>query len=346
MPDGSIGGYLIGFLLLLFASAYFSASEMSLSSVSKIHMMTAADNGKRGASRALYLLEHFDETLTALLIGNNLVNIAFATLATVVASRLSQKALGVTPALAATMATLVSTVVIVFFGEIIPKCYAKACNESFTMATSGILLFITKLLWPFSKFFSAIGRVLTRPFLKNVKEEPTVTEDELKDMVDSIVEGENDFDEDTAELVQSAMKFADLTVRDVMIEWDRVFKISTGMKTAEILEALQNCGHSRVPVVGRDGSCKGVLRIRSFFKAYVTGRKNVVLAGVMDRPFYASPDKSLDDMLTLLSSHRRNLAVVRDKAGTLLGVVTVEDILEKLVGQISDESDREEQQDE
>lgn len=343
MPDGSsIIGYIISFLLLIMGSAFFSASEMSISSVNRIHMITAADNGDRKAKRVLYIIENYEQALTVLLIGNNIVNIGCATLATVLAAQVAAGSTGVGESVAITVSTIITTVVILFMGEIIPKCYAKSCNEKFAMNVSAILIFLMKVLKPLSLAFTAFSNVVTKPFLKNVKEAPTVTEDELYEIVDSIVENENDFDEDTATLVQSAIKYSGKTVEDILIPWDEVLKIKSNMKTAEILEVVKDSNHSRLPVVGRDGKLKGILRIRSFLKAYIRGRKNVVLASVMDRPFYAEAQMPIDDMLERLSSHKRNLAVVRDDDDNILGIVTVEDILETLVGKIYDEDDHKE----
>lgn len=341
MPDGSTIGYILCFAFLIFASAFFSASEMSLCSVNKIHIMTNAENGDKKAKRALKLIEEFDETLTVLLIANNIVNISCATLATVLASSFANASESVSKATAVTIATFATTVVIILFGEILPKTFAKACSEKYLTAVGGILVITSTLLTPLTLFFNAISGTVARFFLKNTKEEPTVTEDELQDIVDSLDDSDNDFDEDTAKLVSSAMKFSNKSVSDIIIPWEDVIKVSSGMKTEQIAEMLKECKHSRLPVVARNGDVKGILRIRSFFKAYISKRKNVVLASVMDRPFYCNEDKPLDEMLRHLSAHRRNLAIIRNRDDEILGIVTVEDILETLVGQIYDENDQE-----
>lgn len=341
MPDGSTIGYILCFVFLIFASAFFSASEMSLCTVNKIHIMTDAESGDKKAKRALNLIERFDETLTVLLIANNIVNISCATLATVLASSVAKATVGINQATAVTIATFATTVIIILFGEILPKSFGKACSEKYITTVGGILVITSAILKPLTLLFKAISGTMAKLFLKNAKEEPTVTEDELQDIVDSLPDSPNDFDEETAKLVSSAMKFSNASVSDILIPWDKVCKISSGMKTEQLASILKECKHSRLPVVGRNGEVKGILRIRNFFKAYISKRKNVVLASVMDRPFYCNEDKPLDEMLRILSTHRRNLAIIRNRDDEILGIVTVEDILETLVGQIYDENDQE-----
>ncbi len=329
-PDGSIGSIVL-FAVLLLCSAYFSGTEISLASVNRIHMMTAADKGDKRAERVLYILENFEEALSVLLIGNNIVNIGCATLSAVIATKIWGSS-------AVSVATVVTTVIIFMFGEMLPKCIARSCNEDFALSTSGILIALMKILKPLSVFFTAISRLVSKPFQKHLENEVTVTEDELHDLVESISE-EEDFDEDTGRLVQSALAFDDLTAADIMLPWESVVHISMGMKTPEILELVRTTRHSRIPVLDRKGNVKGVLQIRKFFKEYLKHKNSVILARVIDYPFYVRSGEPIDELLTRMSNHRRNLGIVKDDDGQVLGIVTVEDILEQLVGEIYDEDD-------
>lgn len=329
-PDGNIGSIIL-FLVFLIFSAYFSGTEISLASVNRIHMMTAADKGDRRAERVLYLLDHFDEALSVLLIGNNIVNIGCATLSAVLATEWWGSR-------SVSVATVVTTVIIFLFGEMLPKCFARSCNEHFALITSGSLLFFMKILKPLSVLFTAISRLVSRPFQKHRENEVTVTEDELHELVENIAEDE-DFDEDTGRLVQSALAFDDLTAEDIMIPWDSVVKISSGMKTAEILDLVRSTVHSRIPVIDRKGKVKGILQIRKFLKAYLKNRQNVILARVTDTAFYVRQDEPIDELLSRMSNYRRNLALVKNGEDETVGIVTVEDILEQLVGEIYDEDD-------
>lgn len=329
---GSTISFFIVYVLLIVGSGYFSGTEISFATVNRIHMMSYASNGDRRAERVLKVLDNFDEALSVLLIGNNIVNIAFSTLTVVIAARILSNGSG-----AISVATLIATVIIFIFGEMLPKCFASSCNEKFAMAVSGSLLLLMKLLKPLSFFFTAISRAVSKPFLKRAEPEVTMTEDELHDIVESFTEDE-DVDEDTGKLVKSALEFDDLTARDIMVPWENVKKIRVGMKNEGILRFIQNCVHSRLPVVSRDGSVRGILQIRRFLRAYFKNN-HIVLASVLDYPYYVMADTVIDELLTQMSNHRRNLAIVKEKDGTIVGIITIEDILEQLVGEIYDEDD-------
>jgi len=329
-PAGSLG-YILLFVLLLLCSAYFSGTEISLASVNRIHMMSRASKGVKSAKRVLKILDNFDEALSVLLIGNNIVNIACATLATVVATKIWGNG-------AVAISTVITTVGIFLFGEMLPKSFAHSCNERFAEVSSGILFALMKILKPLSFFFTGISNLASKPFKKHTENQVTMTEDELCDIVENISE-EDDFDEDTGKLVKSALRFSNSKVSEVMVPWEEVLKISTVMKTPEILEIVKDSVHSRIPVIDRKGNIKGILQIRKFLKAYTKLKHNIILASVMDYPYFVNADLPIDEALTEMSNHRRNLAVVRGADGEIAGILTVEDILEELVGEIYDEDD-------
>lgn len=328
--DDSPAGSIIIFLLLILLSAYFSGTEISLASVNKIHMMSRASKGIKGAERVLNILENFDEALSVLLIGNNIVNIACATLATVIAAKISPYAVPI--------ATVLATVVIFIFGEMLPKSFAHSCNEKFAEMASYPLVILMKILKPFSYLFTVLSSAVSKPFKKHTENQVTMTEEELSDIVENISE-EDGFDEDTGKLVKSALKFSNLVVGDILVPWDEVEKISVALKTPDILKIVKNSPHSRIPVVDRKGNLKGILQIRKFLKAYTKQKHAVILASITDYPYYVDFDEPIDEVLTQMSNHRRNLAIVRDENGGIAGIVTVEDILEELVGEIYDEDD-------
>ena len=328
--DDSPAGSIILFVLLMFCSGYFSGTEISFASVNRIHMMSKASNGEKSAERVLKILDNFDEALSVLLIGNNIVNIAMATLSTVIATKIW----GVE---AVTATTVITTVLVFIFGEMLPKCFAHSCNEKFAQAVSGSLIALMKILKPFSSFFTAFSALVSKPFRKHTENQVTMTEDELTEIVENI-SVEDGFDEDTGELVKSALRFSNSKAGDIMVVWDEVQKISMALKTPQILEIVKESVHSRIPVIDRKGNLKGILQIRKFLKAY-TKQKNVILASVLDYPYYVDFEEPIDDVLTEMSNHRRNLAIVRGTDGEIAGIITVEDILEELVGEIYDEDD-------
>lgn len=329
MDDGPAVSIIL-FVILIVLSGYFSGTEISLASVNRIHMMSKASKGKRSAKRVLWLLDHFDEALSVLLIGNNVVNIGCATLATAITLHLG--------AYWVTVATIVATVVIFIFGEILPKSFARSCNEKFAEFASLPLIILMKVLKPVSIAFTALSALVSKPFKAKAENQVTMTEEELTDIVENISQ-EDGFDEDRSELMKSALEFSSSTAGEVMTPWEKVEYISVALKTHEILKIVKNSIHSRIPVTDRKGNIKGVLQIRNFFKAYMKNRKNVILASIIDYPYYVDADEPIDDVLTAMSNHRRNLSFVRDNDGDVVGILTVEDILEELVGEIYDEND-------
>lgn len=330
--DDSPAGSIILFVILVILCAYFSGSEISLASVNRIHMMSRASKGVKGAKRVLKILDNFDEALSVLLIGNNVVNIAAATLTTVIATRIwGVSAVGI--------AAVLTTITIFVFGEMIPKSFAHSCNEGFAEAVSGSVLLLMRVLKPFSFVLTGISSFVAKPFKKHTENQVTMTEDELNDIVDNISD-EDGFDADTGKLVKSALKFQNVTAGDIMVKWEDVQKISVALKTPQILEIVKNSVHSRIPVTDRNGKVKGILQIRKFLKAYADLKHNIVLASIIDYPYFVNEDEYIDDALTRMSNHRRNLAFVKNDAGETVGIVTVEDILEQLVGEIYDEDDK------
>lgn len=331
-PGSSIS-LLIFYFCMILLCGYFAGSETALSSVNRIHIMSHTDNGDKRAKRVLYLLDNFDETLSTLLIGNNIVNIAATTAAVLIADRVLKN---FSAASSASVATLITTVLLFFLGEMLPKCYARYCNESFSKAVAPSLMILMKILKPLSAFFTFLTKSISVVFRTKAVPEVTVTEDELQTIVENI-SGEDDFDKETHELVKSALKFSDKTAKEIMVPWDEVTKIEFGTKVSDIPEIIKNTSHSRIPVMSREGTVRGVLQIRKFLRTYIKN-KRVILASVMDYPYFVKPSVKIDDLLTNLSNHRRNLAIVKQN-DRLLGVITIEDILEELVGEIYDEEE-------
>ena len=307
MDDGSPIGYLIAIFAFILGGGYFAATEIALASVNRIRMMSYADDGNRRAKRVLYILDHFDKALTTLLIGNNIMHISCASIATLMATKLWGVGY-------VTLTTIVTTIVV-------------------------FLLFFMKVLGPLAFIFSAISRFVSKPFKKNEEEEPTVTEDELYDIIESIPE-ESDIDEEKAELMQSALEFSDTFVREVLTPWDKVVKLRLDMSGDEAMAVIRDDIHSRLPVVDADGNPVGMVQIRKFLR---TRYKNasVSVKDIMDDIHFVNDDIAIDDLLTAMSNDKTHFSVVLDKDGKTIGIVTIEDILEELVGEIYDEDDKE-----
>jgi len=230
------------------------------------------------------------------------------------------------------------SIVIFMLGEMLPKCFARSCNEKFAETVSGSLILLMKLLKPLSILFTALSKAVARPFKNRAPAEVTMTEDELYDIVENISD-DGEIDEDKGKLVKSALDFSNSTVDNILVPWEQVAKISTNMKTPEILSIIRESRFSRLPVVDRRGDVKGILQIRRFLKAYTKNRHNVILSSVTDYPYFAKRELPLDDLLSDMSNHKKNMAIIKDDSNKILGIVTIEDILEELVGEIYDEND-------
>lgn len=328
--DGSPIGYLITFLLLILGGGYFAGAETALASCSRIRMMNYAEDGDKRAKRVLYLLDHFDKALTTLLIGNNLMHIGCASLATLVALRLWGEG--------ATAATSIITTLVVFLlSEMIPKAFASDCSERFALAVSQSLRVLMWLLTPLTAVFSAIGKLAQKPFGGEPEEEPTVSEDELHELIENMDEA-GDISEDATELVQNALEFTETPARNVVTPWNKVVTLSLDMDPETVRRTVFEHHLSRYPVVDSEGRVAGLLQTRKYLRALESGRR-ADLTRLMGECRFVPEGIPLDELLDELTKHRVHLAVVRDSEGRNLGIVTIEDLLEELVGEIYDEED-------
>lgn len=330
--SGSPWGLVFFFICLVIGGAYFAGSETSLSTVNRIRMMSYADDGDRRAKRVLYILDHFDEALATILIGNNIMHIGSASLATLMATRLwGEGAVSVT--------SLVATLIVFFSAEMIPKACAQACSEKLALFVAPSLMFFMKITKPLVKVFTTANGWVKKLMGVKEEEEPIVSEDELHAIIENIGE-ENGVDEDTAELVQSALEFTDTNVGEVFTPWDKVETLQKGMTPAQIVEKLEHTTHSRLPVVDENGALIGMLQIRKYLKEYILKQGKVSLLKVMDKPVFVRTGKPIDEQLEIMSASRTHAAAVQDENGRVVGLLTVEDILEELVGEIYDEEDK------
>ena len=333
--DDSPAGYLIAIFILLLLAAYFAGAEIALASVNRIRLTNRAEDGDKRAKRVLYILDNFDKALTTLLIGTNVTHAGIATLSTVFTYTLFDSIESM-PDYAVTLSTIISTVVVFLLGEMIPKAFGKACNEKFALGVSGSLVFLMKVLTPISIFFSTISEWASRPFKKKAEATPTVTEDELYDIIETFVE-ENNVDEETEVLVQNAIEFSERTARAVMTPWKKVRYINENDSNEKVLELIRDTTHSRLPVVNNEGKVVGTLSIRTFLKCHYKKEKFTVRQ-IMRTPTMITASTPVDDLLSTLSANRTHIAFVQS-AGKTLGIITVEDILEELVGEIYDEEE-------
>ena len=293
-------------------------------------MKNYADAGNRKARRALYVADDFDRLLSTILVGNNVVNMASASIATVVATAMFG-------ASGAAVATVVMTVLVLIFGEILPKTLAKENSENIAMAAGGLLSFLIKLLSPIVFFFVKIKELALR-LVKGPAAQPSVTEEELKYIVESI-EQEGVLEEQESDLVQSALDFDEITAQEILTPRVDLVTLDVEDSIDEALKVVLDAHYSRIPVYrGTVDSIIGVLQVRDLLKAVVTGRQTQLDHLISDCVFVHKTMK-ISALLAEFKAKKLHLAVVTDDYGGTMGIVTMEDVLEQLVGDIWDESD-------
>ena len=307
--------------------------------MNKIRIKTLADEGKRRAKNALYLSNNFDRSLTTILVGNNIVNIAAASIVTVLMANLWEKGLfaaSVSEDDAAMIGTILTTALIFFFGEVTPKTLANDRPETMALTNSGFLRVIYKILYPLVSLFNDFNRLISKLF--HPKVEPSITEEELYDIIDT-AEEEGVMDEEQSDLFKSALDFSGTTAGDVMTMRGDICALDISSTNEEILQFIQKTNHSRIPVYrGTIDNIVGTLPIRIFIREYLKNEQ-VNVQSLLIKPFFVQPDAKIHDLLAKMRKHRFYLAVVSDAEHHTLGIVTIEDFLEELVGEIWDEDD-------
>ena len=327
---GSDSWYYFLLFFLILGGGYFAGSEIAYASVNKIRIKNYAEDGDARAKKAMYILNNFDKSITTLLVGNNLMHIGTATIATIIATKTWGQGV-------VAYSTLVTTLVVFLISEMIPKNLAKSHNEGFALAVADSLYFLIKLLGPVVFFFTTISKVVSKLFKK--QEEPTVTEDELYDILETIKE-EGSLEAGKSELISSALEFADVTAQDALTSRVDIVAIDIDSTCQEILATIKEEKYSRLPVYENNiDHIIGVLNIRKFLKLYLKQGDHVNLRALLDPPYFVPKTTKIDDLLQEMSRRKLHMAIVNDDYGGTLGIMTVEDILEELVGEIWDEDD-------
>ena len=330
MDDGSQSTWLI-VILLLFAAMFFAIAETAFASVSRVRLKTDAERGDKRAEKALYVTDHFDRAITTLLICTNIVHIATASIVTVYVP----KRWGIS---AVSISTLITTLVVFFFGEMLPKSIARKYSEQLSLATAGTLRFLMTVLKPAAVLLTAIGNAAAR-MLKG-EDEAAVTESDIYDIIEDMAE-EGTINEEQSELISSALQFGDVTVESILTSRVDVAAIDINMPQEAILQFIKEQNHSRLPVYeGTIDNIIGILHIRKYIRYYIRKGEALDIKPLLYEPYFIHQSTKIDDLLTIMSRKKINIAVVTDNYGGTLGIVTDEDILEELVGEIWDEDDR------
>lgn len=321
--------YLIALAILLVMSAFFSAGETAFTSLNVIRMKSMAGQGDRRAARALKLADDFDRLLTAILVGNNIVNILSTSLATVLFVRWFGN-LGVT------LSTVVMTALVVLFGEVCPKSIAKEQPERFAMFAAPLLRAAQIVLTPLVFLLVKIKTLVARAF-RPTEEKTAITEEEILTFVEA-AEQEGGIDEKESELIRSAVEFGDITAGEIATPRVDVVAVEQGTGTDEIADAFLSSGFSRLPVY--DGSLDhvvGVLHQKDFFRFLRSGEGS--LDDLLQKPMFVTEYMKLQNLMAKMRAEQEHIAFVLDEYGGVTGLVTFEDVLEELVGEIWDEHD-------
>ena len=319
---------ILAMVALVIMSAYFSATETAFLSMNRIRLKAMADDKNKRAALVLRLADDFDKLISTILIGNNIVNIALSTIATVFFVDLFEKN-------GATISTIVVTVVVLVFGEVTPKGLAKDSADSFALFSAPIIRVISLVLAPLNFIFGGTKILVSKIF--RTKEIKRDTEQELITIVDE-AETEGDINEEEGELIRSAIEFTDLTAGDILSPRVDFVAVSSSATQDEIAEAFAESGYSRLPVYdGTLDNLVGVIHHKDFFNRVT--RLALPLSDIIKPPVFITGSMKVFDLLRLLQQTKSHMAFITDEYGGTVGLVTMEDILEELVGDIWDEHD-------
>ena len=320
---------IIALVFLVACSAFFSASETAFSSLNQIRLKSRAEDGDASAARVLAMAEKYDKLLSTILIGNNIVNIAAASIGTILFTR----ALGAERG--ATMSTIVLTIVVLIFGEVTPKSLAKEMPETVATAVSPMLNLLMGLFTPLTWLFSQWKRLLGH-FVHST-EEDTITEGELMTMV-SEAENDGELTDRESELIRSAIEFDDVEVEEILTPRVDVVAVEDNTSLDEVAQTFAESGYSRLPVYHDTiDNIIGVVHEKDFYLARL--KKETSLEELVKPTLYTTGSTQISQLLRTLREQHHHLAVVVDEYGGTEGIITLEDILEELVGEIWDEHD-------
>lgn len=329
--DGVI--QLFALLILVCLSAFFSSAETSLSTVNRVRLKTLAEEGNRRAQTALHVLDKYGKMLSAILIGNNVVNLSASALATTLAIKIN---------LAVGIATGVLTVVILLFGEILPKNMAMVYSEKLALAYAGIVALVMKVLTPVIFLVDKLSQGLMKLLHIDAGKKQAMTENELRTYVevsheDGVIESEE------REMIYNVFDFSDAVAKDIMIPRIDMAVVSEEADYDEVMKLFQDCMYTRIPVYHEDkDNIIGLINIKDFI--LVKDKAHFRIQDIRRQAYYTYEYKKTADLLMEMREKRANVAFVLNEYGATVGMITMEDLLEEIVGEIRDEYDEDEEE--
>ncbi|ATO99479.1 MAG: hemolysin family protein [Faecalibacterium sp.] len=328
MDDGSMTLW-VALVILVGFSAFFSASETAFSSLNQIRLKSRAEDGDSSAARVLAMAEQYDKLLSTILIGNNIVNIAAASIGTILFTRMLGAERG------ATVSTIVLTIIVLIFGEVTPKSLAKEMPEKVATAVSPFLVLLMALMTPLTWLFTQWKKLLGH--FVHSGEADTITEGELMTMV-SEAENDGELTDRESELIRSAIEFDDVEVEEILTPRVDVVAVEDDIPLEELAQTFAESGYSRLPVYhGTIDNIIGVVHEKDFYIARL--KKATKIDDLVVPTLYTTGSTQISQLLRTLREQHHHLAVVVDEYGGTEGIITLEDILEELVGEIWDEHD-------
>ena len=321
----------VALVVLVAFSAFFSASETAFSSLNQIRLKSRADDGDRTAARVLAMAEKYDKLLSTILVGNNIVNIAAASIGTIIFTQMLGAERG------ATVSTIVLTIVVLIFGEVSPKSLAKEMPETVATAVAPVLSLLMVVFTPLTWLFSQWKRLLNH--FVHSSESDTITEGELMTMV-SEAENDGELTDRESELIRSAIEFDDVEVEEILTPRVDVVAVADDIPLEELAQTFAESGYSRLPVYhGTIDNIIGVVHEKDFYIARL--KKETKIDDLVAPTLYTTGSTQISQLLRTLREQHHHMAVVVDEYGGTAGIVTLEDIIEEIMGNIEDEYDEE-----
>lgn len=318
--------------VLLLLSAFFSSSETALVSMSRLRVRHLVKQRKPGAKILKKLQDDPKRLLITILIGNNLVNVSASALATLIAMEIFKTN-------AVSYAIGIMTFLILVFGEITPKTFATYHNRRFSLFVARPIWILSVILYPLLVVFEGIAFFFMRLFRMEKKKVPLVTEAEIKTIVE-LGEDIGAIKKTEEALIKNVFKFDDVEVEDIMTPKNKIFSLDSEKKLKDVMPLILKRHHTRIPIYREDPeNIMGVINVNNILKCYANGKTNVTLRKIMKHVFYILDTRKLDVLLKEFLSKSVHLAVVMDEQHKLRGIVTLEDVLEELVGEITDEKE-------
>jgi CBS domain containing-hemolysin-like protein len=317
------------YIFFLLASAYFASVETAYTAVSRVKLRTLAEKGNKRAKKALWVCDRYDKTLSTILVGNNLFHAACASFTTLFVTTQFGPA-------AVTSGTFVTTLIVYLVAEMIPKSFAKVRNEELALFFATSMVILVKVLTPVSAIFSGISALMSR-FMES-SETKTVTEEELISIIETI-EDEGVLEPEKQALVSSAMEFREKLAKNIMVPMEEVVSVSSSVSTEELVKLLKESNYSRLPVYeGKKENVVGILPVNIFLSHYTAGKK-ILLRKILLKPYVFDQNTEISALLQRMRLNKLHMVFLIDEKKNKVGMITMEDLLEELVGEIQDESD-------